>query len=87
MSRLGQIYVRGGSKRWHHCVNWMAVIIQEVKRMIEHERKLYKKLDLGFEDYFDMLYGYETLKFWEFLTRVALNAKFDWEKYTATIKM
>jgi len=63
------------------------LVLQEVKRMIEHEHKLYKKLDLSFEDYFDLTYGYETLKFWEFLCKVALNAKFDWGKYTVTVKI
>lgn len=31
--------------------------------------------------------AYETLKFWKFLTKVALNAKLDWDKYTVTIKI
>jgi len=63
------------------------LILQEVKRMMNHERKLYKKLDLSFEDHFDMMYGCETLKFWEFLCKVALNAKFNWDKYTVTVKI
>src|SRR5690625_5618289 len=33
------------------------LILQEVKRMMNHERKLYKKLDLSFEDHFDMKIG------------------------------
>lgn len=63
------------------------LVLQEVKRMIEHEHKLYKKLELDFADYFDLMYECETKRFWEFLIQVALNAKFDWEKYTVTIKI
>lgn len=67
--------------------NKLFLVLQEVKRMIEHERKLYKKLDLSFEDYFDMMYEDETLRFWKFLTKVALNVNFNWNKYTVTIKI
>jgi len=63
------------------------LVLQEVKRMIEHERKLYKKHELDFADYFDLMYECETKRFWEFLIQVALNAKFDWEKYTVTVKI
>lgn len=63
------------------------LVLQEVKRMIEHEHKLYKKLELDFADYFDLMYECETKMFWEFLTQVALNANFDWDKYTVTIKI
>src|SRR5690625_1819131 len=63
------------------------LVLQEVKRMIEHERKLYKKHELDFADYFDFMYECETKRFWEFLIQVALNAKFDWEKYTVTVKI
>src|SRR5699024_7142967 len=63
------------------------LVLQEVKRMIEHERKLYKKHELDFADYFDLMYECETKRFWEFLMQVALNAKFDWEKYTVTVKI
>ena len=63
------------------------LVLQEVKRMIEHEHKLYKKLELDFADYFDLMYECETKRFWEFLIQVALNAKFDWEKYTVTVKI
>src|SRR5699024_6800654 len=53
--------------------NKLFLVLHETKKMMEHERMLYKKLELSFEDYFDLTYGYETLKFWEFLTQVALN--------------
>lgn len=63
------------------------LVLKETKKMMVKERKLYKKLDLSFEDYFDLMYEDETLKFWKFLTKVALNAEFDWSKYTVTIKI
>src|SRR5699024_5758111 len=63
------------------------LVLKETKKMIERESKLYKKLDLSFEDYFDLMYEDETLKFWKFLTKVALNAKLDWDKYTVTVKI
>ena len=46
------------------------LVLQEVKRMIEHEHKLYKKHELDFADYFDLMYECETKRFWEFLIQV-----------------
>jgi len=63
------------------------LVLREVRKMLEHERNLYKKLELDLADYFDLEYGDETIMFWKFLCRVALNAKFDWSKYTITIKI
>ena|SRR5690625_1019402 len=63
------------------------LVLKEVRKMLEHERKLYKKLELDFADQFDLEYGDETIMFWKFLCKVALNVKFDWTKYTVTIKV
>lgn len=63
------------------------LVLREVRKMLEHERKLYKKLELDLADQFDLEYGDETIMFWKFLCNVALNAKFDWTKYTVTIKV
>jgi|SRR5699024_1276477 len=63
------------------------LVLKKVSQMLEHERNLYKKLELDFADHFDLQYGDETLGFWKFLCKVALNAKFDWNKYTITIKI
>ena len=63
------------------------LVLKEVSKMLEHERNLYKKLELDFADQFDLEYGDETIMFWRFLCKVALNANFDWQKYTITVKI
>lgn len=52
MSLMGQIHVRGGSKRWHNWFNWMAVNNKKIKGLKFDEVPYNTTIDLLLVDEF-----------------------------------